>query len=168
MPIEVLVKDEREQKTQPPLDPSQFNIQDVLSHADIQVPDEQVLKITVVLHNGAQEGEKRTPTSVLRHGYIDELYEAEFTDAKSGEKISIWQSRQVRDWNTWEIHVLVLPKDELSYAGTRAISRAVSREVFSISAFRAYGEMLSAIYPTPQAFLEAQKEFTDAAPWVLK
>lgn len=167
MPVNIKITDEREQKDKPSIAPDDFKIQPVLDFADIVTKDDEELTIEVVLHNGKQEGELRTPTSLLSPGTKKELYELELTDAKSGETVKVWQEREVPDENSWKINILILPKEELGFGGMRALSRAISREVFAISTYRAYGDMIAAMYPTPKDFVDAQTKFADDAPWAV-
>ena len=168
MAVNIKISDKREQQDKPAISPEQFNLQAVLDHADIVTGEDEELSIEVVLRNGAMaENGMRTPTSVLEHGHKEELYELELTDVVSGEEIKVWQKRQVLDENAWMINVLILPKEELGFGGMRALSRAISREVFAISAIRAYGEMIQTIYPTPQDFENERTKFADEAPWAV-
>lgn len=167
MPISIKLVDERKQKDMPVIDPANFDIESVVKAADIIVGEEEELTIEVVLHNGAEKGDKRTPTSVLEHGHTEELYELEIVDAKSEEVVKVWQKRLVEDTSVWKINVLILPKEELHYKALRALSRAISREIFAISAYRAYGGMMAAIYPTIQDFSQAQTKAADEYPWAV-
>lgn len=167
MPIDIQFRDERDDKEHPPIKPEDFKVQPVIDFADIQTEPDETLRIDFVLKNGAQDGDRRTPTSFVGYGNKEELYELELTDAKTGKKVCVWQKRDVPDESTWEIHLLILPKDELGFGGMRALSRAISREIFAISAVRSYGEMLPAMFESPKDFADAQTAFADDAPWAV-
>lgn len=124
----------------PPLDTAAMKFKDVLLTA---APTCETSDLTIEIF--LEENPGRTKPTSYAHPVVE--------DGKANQ-------------DHWHLHLFLVPKEELSFGTLRAISRATSREIFTITAMQAYGEMLAAMY-SPQSFADAQTKFADDAPWVL-
>lgn len=126
----------------PPLNTSnwQAKIAEVIEASGITCSAQNPLKLSVYLHTQPYADQKVLPTSAP-HPHSEDLTE-------------------------WHIHLALLPKEELTFGTMRAISRAISRDVFLIQRFHDYGEFLMATMD-PKALAQEQTKFADDAPWVV-
>lgn len=158
-----------------------LKIAEVIEAAGVTPTEEQPLTLTVVLRDQPTsddpnlkkkyKGVKALPTSFAHPKAPTKIELKTFTDAKTGEEVKVHQEvpdeEGEPDVTCWHLHLQVLAKDELSYGTMRAISRAVSREVYLMSAIRAYGiQGMEAMFDKKD-FEVKSKEFADDAPWCL-
>lgn len=138
--LTISVTDNRDDKSQPPIDADKLKIREVILAA---IPDCEAQDLLVEVRVDSNPGRKLPTTS-------------SHPVPKDGEV----------NLNHWHLHIYAIPKEELTFGTIRAISRGVSREVFAMGAVRAYGEFLGAMYD-PKSFADAATSFANEAPWAV-